>query len=247
VRLLVTAVLVAGCATPSPLVRLHPKSPDVVWVSGRATVIREDGGTRVAVAFEHQDGPNLGLHVEVENGTEGKLYVDPSEFTFTSCRTADLGSCDLTRRVVDPERVLLALDERQSRERADAANSQALLGTLVVLNAVGDVASVASGRADHNTGQGTVATAALMQSDAAARNSQLSAISVQQSIWSNEALRRNTLFPGRGTAGRVYVPIDLNAQIVWLHVRTGGHVFSFQFQQVVTRPMPPARASFENR
>jgi hypothetical protein len=230
----VIATASLACATPAPLVRLHPKAGEVVWVSGRASVMRAERGVRVAVAFDHQDGAALGLRVEVENQTEANLNVDPREFRYTACRGVQPTSCAPAGQVIDPERVLLTLDERRSRERADAANGQAVLGTMVILSAVGDAATIASGRATRNTGTGTVAAASLMQSDAAARNSSLSSIAVQQAIWSNEALRRNTLFPGRGTAGRIYLPIDIDARIVWLHVRTGGRVFSFPFQQIVT-------------
>jgi hypothetical protein len=230
----VIAAALLGCATPGPLVRLHPKAGDVVWVAGRATVTRADLGMRVAVAFDHQDGSTLGIRVEVENQTEANLDVDPREFTYTTCRSLQPSSCSVTTRVIDPERVLLTLDERRSRERATAANRQAMAGSLVILNAVADTATIASGRADRHTGSGTVAAATMMQTDAIVRESRLSSISVQQAIWTNEALRRNTLFPGHGTAGRVYLPIDVDAGIVWFHVRTGGHVFSFPFQQVVT-------------
>jgi hypothetical protein len=223
-----------ACATPTPLVRLHPKAGEVVWVSGRASVARAEGGVRVAVAFDHQDGAALGLRVEVENLTEANLDVDPREFTYTVCRGPQPSSCAVTSRVVDPERVLLALDERQSRERANGANGQAMLGTLVILSAVTDAATIASGRADAHTGTSTVGAASLSRHRAILHETRLSSIAAQRAIWTNEALRRNTLFPGRGTAGRVYLPINLDAGIVWLHVRTGGQVFSFPFQQTVT-------------
>ena len=225
----------AGCATPSPLVRLYPSSPDVIWVAGRASVTQQDGGLRLAAAFDHQDGETLGLRVEVENATEGRLDVDPREFTFTTCRGPKMDSCTPTRRVIDPEQVLVTLDAKQSRERADAANSQAMLGTMVILSAVTDVAAVTSGHGNGNVGGNTVATASLMQTDAAARNTGLASISTQQQVWSNEALRRNTLLPGAGVGGRIYLPIDLEAQFVWLHVRAGGRFFSFPFRQVATR------------
>jgi hypothetical protein len=227
---------VGGCATPAPIVRLAPVSPDVLWVSGRASVAQEQEGIRVGAAFDHQDGPTLGLRVEVENATEANVDVDPHEFTYTTCRGTALATCGATRRIVDPEEVLAALDERQSREQADATNSQAFLGTMVILSAVGDVASIASGHADHHTGDNTVAAANFMESDAAVHETRLASIAVQQQVWSNEALRRTTLTAGRGTGGRIYLPIDLDAQTVWLHVRTGGRVFSFPFRQSVTRP-----------
>jgi hypothetical protein len=241
--LVLVAPIVLGCAAPSPLVRLYPNSPAIFWVSGRATVAREEGGVRVAVAFEHQNGGALGLRVEVQNGTGAQLDVDPREFTFSACATAGIEACAPTKRVIDPEQVLAALDEKQSRDQAAAANSQALLGTLVILSAVGDVATMASGHADLHTGDGTIATAALMSSDAAERSAGLASISVQQTVWANEALRRSTLVPGRGVGGRIYLPIYLEAQFVWLHVRTGAHVFSFPFRQTVTRFDTPSTSS----
>ncbi|HEY7374986.1 MAG TPA: hypothetical protein VIF57_22680 [Polyangia bacterium] len=243
----VIAAALAGCATPAPLVRLYPRAPEIIWVAGRASVTREQGGVRVAVAFDHQDGGTLGMHVEVQNGTGATLDVDPSEFTFTTCTGTAVTTCGPTYRVIDPEQMLASLDARQSRERADAANSQALMGTLVVLSAVSDVATIASGHANAHTGQATLTAATLAQADVAARDSSLASISMQQAIWSNEALRRNTLFPARGAAGRVYIPIDLTAQIVWLHIRMSGRELSFPFQQIVTQlatlPAPSPRSS----
>jgi hypothetical protein len=205
-------------------------------VSGRASMVREEGGVRVAAAFEHQDGGALGLRVEVENGGGERLEVDPREFTFTRCQQIGTDTCGPTHRIINPEAVLAGLDERQSRERAQATNSQAFLGTLVILSAATDLATIGSGHADLRTGDGTVLAVDAMDQDAAVRNTSLASIAVQQQVWSNEALRRSSLFPGQGAGGRVFIPIDLNAQIVWLHVRTGGHVFSFPFRQTVTRP-----------
>jgi hypothetical protein len=230
-----------GCATPGPIVRLYPNAGAVLWVAGRASVVREEGGIRVATAFEQQDGGAIGIRVEVENGTEANLDLDPREFTFTVCRNSGLDTCGLTQRVIDPEAVLASLDVRQSRERASASNSQGLLGALVLLSAVGDVATVGSRHADHGAATNTVATASLMESDKAAHDSSLASIGEQKAMWSNEALRRNTVLPGSGAAGLVFMPTALDAGIVWLHVRTGGHTFSFPFRQVVTRiPVGPA-------
>jgi len=238
--LFVIGAALSACATPAPLVRLYPSSQEVVWVSGRASIVREQNGVWVAAAFEHQDGGSLGLHVEVKNQSGAQLDLNPRELTFTACRGPRVDSCAPTRRVIDPEQVLATLDERQSRERADAVNTQAALGTLVILTAVGEVATVASGHANGSTGDAMMGSALLMQSTAAAYDSSLASIAMQQQIWSTEALRRTTLFPGRGAAGRIYLPIDLDAQIVWLHVRAGGLTFSFPFKQTVTELAPVA-------
>jgi len=229
-------LVAVGCATPLPLVRLNPDAPDIVWVGGRASVQKETTGVRVAAAFEHQDGSNLALRVEIENRTTDRLEVSPQEMTYSTCSGLQLASCAPSQRVIDPEQVLTALDVAQSRGVADAANSQALNGTLVLLSAVGDVASAAHGRP--TTGSGTLVAASAMESDAAARNSAQASIGVQQQIWSDQALRRNTLFPGQGTTGLVYLPINNQATYVWLQITVAGRLFPFHFAQAST-PVDP--------
>jgi hypothetical protein len=233
ISLIVIAVPLVGCATPAPLVRLNPKAADIIWVGGRASVRQENGGVRVATAFEHQDGPLLGLRLEVENGTAARLEVDPKNITFTKCGDETVASCAPTQFVIDPEQALADLDVAQSRGVAEAANSQALLGTLVLLSAVGDVAS--AGRGHPSAGLNTVAAADLMQDSAATGDNTLATIDRRRQIWSNQALRRNTLDPGQGAAGLVYLPIDLRANYIWLHVRVAESLFQFRFEQVVTQ------------
>src|SRR5262245_31213012 len=101
----VIAAMLFGCAAPGPLVRLYPSSPNVFWVSGRASLMREEGGVRVAAAFDYQDGGNLGLRVEVENGTEHTFDVDPRQFAYTPCLSMAVSSCGPTQFVVNPEQV----------------------------------------------------------------------------------------------------------------------------------------------
>jgi hypothetical protein len=235
----VLAIALVGCATPAPLVRLTPRATDVIWVGGRASVQQEEAGVRVASAFEHQDGRTLGVRVEIDNHTAARLEVGPGDITFTTCVDETIASCAPTLRVIDPEQVLAALDVAQSRGAADAASSQAFLGTMVLLSAVGDVASVAGGHPHPSVGLNTLATANLMESDSATRDREQSTIAVQRQIWSNQALRRNTLDPGQGTGGLVYLPINLRAGYVWLHATVAGSVFHFRFEQIVTQATIP--------
>lgn len=238
----VLAIALAGCATPAPLVRLNPKAADIIWVGGRASVQQEAAGIRVASAFEHQDGQALGVRLEIENHTPARLEVDPRDITFTTCVDETIASCAPTQRVIDPEQVLATLDVAQSRGAAEAANSQAFLGTMVLLSAVGDVATIAGGYPRASTGLNTVVAANLMESDSAARDSAQSSIAVQRQIWSDRALRRNTLYPGQGTDGLVYLPINLRAGYVWLHANVAGSLFHFRFEQVVTQVAVPFTA-----
>ena len=227
------AALLFGCATPAPIYRLDPRTPDVIWVGGRASLQQEREGIRVATAFERQQGDSLALRVEIHNGTESRLEVGPQKIWHSPCSSPAVESCRSAEKVIDPEAVLARIDEKQSVDRAAASNSQAALGTLVMLSVVTDVASVASGTADGTTGLQTVSTANLMANDAAHRSGGLASLEQQRQAWSNEALRRNTLFPGQGTSGIVFVPIFPNARFVWVQLRVGRERFAFHFEQNV--------------
>lgn len=227
------AALLFGCATPQSIYRLKPRGEDVMWVGGRPSLQREVDGIRVAAAFDQQDGERLGLRVEVQNGSDQPIEVGPREIWFSACRSTAVETCTSSLKVVDPERVLAALDDEQSRQTAAAKNSQAGLGALVLLSAFADLATVASGKANRNTGLLTASSAGLANDDAAARNSELASIEVQRQLWANQTLRRNTLLPGQGTSGEVFIPIYPDANYVWLQLRIGGRRFSFHFEQWV--------------
>jgi hypothetical protein len=234
----------AGCATPGPIVRLDPRShQDITWIGGRASMTQERVGIRVATAFEHQDGDALGVRLEVQNQTEGRLEIGPRQITFMTCPGPAPESCGLSRAVVDPEAVLAALDEKQSVDRANAINDQRFYTSMVLLSAVGDVASIANGRASSTTGLRTAAVVNQAHNSAEQHDTRMQSIAAQRDVWSNVALRRNTLAPGAGAGGLIYLPIVLDARYVWVHVRVGAQVFPFGFEQTVRRIAPPARST----
>lgn len=232
---LILAVSMVGCATPAPLVGLRPADPGFVWIAGRATIHKQQDDVRVAAAFEHQDGDTLAVRVEVENQGNETLEVGPSAVTFVTCKGMDTPSCAEARRVISPERMLQWLDEQQSRNAADATNEATFQGTMLLLSAVGDVATIASGKGNSTTGLQTSAIADSMEHGAARHESAAQSIAAQRQLWSNAALRRNTVFPGRGTGGLVYMPIDMSARFVWIAVRLAGRgSIVFRFEQTVT-------------
>ena len=238
---LLLAGAATGCATPAPLVRLEPRdAADVVWVAGRAAIAAGRAGVRVATAFERQHDNVLGLRLEIENRTNAAFEVSPEDVTFTTCTGAAIETCSSPLRVTDPEATLQALDENQSREEASGKNQQVFATTLVLLSFAADVGSLASGRGGGDRGGNTTGLSTLaLSSNALALEAQhgrnLQSGAWAREVWSNVALRRSTLAPGRGVAGLVYVPVDLKAQFVWLKVWAGGQRFDFGFKEIVRR------------
>jgi len=229
-----------GCATPAPIVRLNPDSANVFWVSGRPSVALDNAGVRVASAFEHQDGNNLALRVEILNQTPARLDIGPQDITYSVCRSQLTVSCTPSQHIIDPEQMLNDLDVAQSRTTAEAANTAALDGTLTILAAVGDVSA-------HHGGDNTAVAVQNAQADAASYDSTQASIGFQQRLWSNKALRRNTLEPGQGTSGLVFIPINMQAGFVWLQVTIAGHVFPFHFAQTVQQVTLPAPQTATNQ
>jgi hypothetical protein len=235
---ILAAAAPAGCATPSPIVRLEPRTRNVVWVAGRAVVAKEKDGVRVATAFERQDGNLLAVRLEVENLTPNAIEVSPSRFTFATCPTADTESCVGAYSVVDPEEAIQALDQNGSRARAAAHNEAVLDTTLVLLSAVGDVATIADGKSDRTTGLTTVALAEHGQAAMARAEATQGSIEHRRQVWSDVAFRRSTVGPGHGASGLVYMPAEPSARYVWLYVEAGGRTFPFGFVQQVQRVEP---------
>jgi hypothetical protein len=199
-------------------------------VAGRAAITREKQGVRVAAAFDRQDEHLLAVRVEVENRSDESVEVDPDNMTYTTCTGTARETCRQGDRVIDPEGRLFALDARRARERADAANDRAAGAPLLFLGFVADVGNAAGGTATNNT----AAVANEMDGDEARHDRAISRAEAEKERWSNEALRRTTLFPGQVLAGTVYVPIDPHARLVWIQVEVGLRRFPFCFEQTVT-------------
>jgi hypothetical protein len=231
----VMAALSAGCvATPSPVVRLHPDSANPVWVAGRAVVGREVEGVRVAIAFDHVTDDHMGMRVEVQNNTAKRWDVDPTHMRCVYCETEK--NCSRRWAVADPETRLLELDQARSSQIAQATNDAALGATFLLLSALGDVASIASGKANRSTGATTAAIAHNMEADAARAERNLDRIDLTRRSWETSTLRRTTLFPGQAVAGYVYLRTIPKAEKVWFSIWADGRELWFPFRQTTHWP-----------
>ena len=170
--------------------------------------------------------------MEIENATEAPIELDPRNISFNVCESRRRETCAPAERAINPETVLSELAYAKGRNEADAINSQALLGTLALLSFATDVATIGSGR--HRNGHLTRDIVNDMAVDELRHDSRRAGISAQQQLWSDVALRRNTIGPGRAVGGRVFIPIYPKARRVWLHVQIDNRIFSFPFEQRVT-------------
>jgi hypothetical protein len=245
---LATAAL-TGCFAPEPVLRLHPLSHDVLWSEGRAAQVRENAVARVAVAFEREwtfaNRPLVGFRVEIQNVTASPFVVVPARFYYAACSGSADGksrSCLPSHPVVNPEQVLLDLDVGHARSQAGVANEEALGGALLFLDLAAGMANAANG---HRRGVGTAlagaaASSSIMSSASAEGDAEAANYESARAHWSDTALRKTTLLPGRGTAGIVFIDRQLDAREIVLAVRIDEEALDFPFQQI--RYDPQARS-----
>lgn len=225
------AAYLSACATALPVVRLTPESRDVVWQSGLGIVSAETGGVRVATAFAYQQGPLLAVRVKVENQSQEVITVEPAMLSFSTCKAA----CSERAPVVDPERMLVAIDLEKHQHSAQAQNDAALGETLVFLNVVSAIGSAASGSGRQAAIAASNAAVVAAETNVAVAGHQMarSALDTQRATLSSEALRITTLAPGQGTAGIVFLPANFGAQAVNLYLDLPRRAFEFRFGQRV--------------
>jgi hypothetical protein len=229
-------VLAVGCVPPAPVLRLSPQSNNVVWVGGTPVASRRGQHIRAAVAFAREQGDQLAFRVEIENLADEPILVDPAGFYYTTCahRGGPSGpGCAASRYATDPERALLELDMSHARQVASAANGEALLGAVLLLDLTAGVVGATAG---HGRGTATALIAAdsaagAIQSAEQDKLNQVSAYELERSNWSIAALRKTTLFPRNKAAGLVFIGKVPKAREVSLHIRAGDDVLPFVFDQ----------------
>ena len=225
-----TVWLAAGCATPLPVVRLMPQDKNVTWVAGLAMSERSEGGVRAAAGFERQDGHGIGFRVEVRNEGAAPLVIDPRDMVFVTCTSQTV--CSGRDTVVDPEAMLLALDEARSHEQAQGQTLAAADTALLFLAITADVAAISKGHYRH-AGESTAWAGTNLAATAAASAQRIANLDAAKEAWASSTLRRTTLLPGGAAEGLVYIPLKEEAHYVWLDVRAGAHEFWFSFEQAI--------------
>jgi hypothetical protein len=227
-----------GCAVAAPVVRLEPQNEGFAWREGRAVIRQERAGLVVAAAFDHQREDAVAFRVEVLNGSVATVDVDPARLLYVTCTAP--ATCSTRLAVIDPERVLLDLDQARARERAEQANAQTLGTALVIVDAAAAVGAAASGhgRAAADAGLQASVHASDAAEASAAHGAAITMIDGAHQDWSATALRHSTLYPSQGVAGLVFIPIDASAASVWLGVSAGSELFWFPFRQTVYRDDP---------
>jgi hypothetical protein len=242
---LVFSLCLSAC-TPAPVLRLTPvaqvgASQD--WHEGQRNVWRDDGQihAEVNVAWVRHD--RLVFAVRFHNAGDSPVLISPERFYYQPVTGPgpDAPPCGSTALALDPERVLLDLDEAEVRADADRETDMAVTGVLALLDVVTSVASAVSDEADASN----ASTAEEDYEDVdwlwefaeidAEHDSKVAAIESQREHWSREVLRKTTLYPGESIGGLVHFATSPKARYLRVVLAVGQEESTFLFRQTVHR------------
>jgi hypothetical protein len=240
-RLLLLAfplLLIAGCFSPQPVIRMTPLLDNLFWANGNQVAALQGESARVAVAFLRDVNDQVSFRVEVENMSPAPLLVDPARFYYTMCALPDGNRhpvCGTSRWVVNPEQALLDLDIQRSRQSASNKNEASFFAPFMLLDMMGAVGAAANGkpRAASAALHGAADSAAMIDRAEAREQQQTVTYDSERSMWETGAFRISTIFPRQRAAGMVFIPRDTSTDGVKLHIRVGNEVFAFPFKQTV--------------
>jgi hypothetical protein len=195
----------------------------------------------MALAFEEADG-QLAFRLEVRNTGPAPVEVDPARMRYVSC-VADK-NCSSPRSIVNPEDMLVGLDQARERERASKANQEVAGAVFMMLDATAGIAATASGdhRAADRAFRESDRVEAETEAASARHDATISGLQAERVQWTTVALRRTTLFPGQAVAGMIYLPLDTRAVRVRVCARAGGEEAWFSFRQEVISAEPVQHA-----
>ncbi|TGE23809.1 hypothetical protein E5K00_00920 [Hymenobacter aquaticus] len=245
--LLTSASLLSGCG-PSYYLAVQPSHPDSQWPDGRQAVSTNFDQVEVQVCYSHLRNKELMFEVEVRNGSDSVLTINPASFYYIpkvmDRATAKQNGVKLNGNVimpsavyaVDPEARIQQLSAKLDKEARKANGVSALELLTVVTNVAEDLKPVQGTpqekqietwrREDKRANDAAYFDDQRMQHAQNADNAYL-----DKSLWEVKVLRKNTLRPGELARGYVTFPSYEQTALLRLALPLAGRTLFFDFDQ----------------
>lgn len=206
-------VLLASCATPRAVIRMNPVSENVRWNYGQAFASDTITGIVVEAAFDRSTPEYNIFDVTVINQSNMSYVVNPANFQFQEVRYDD-GPINIYR-ALDPENMLLAIDQKESKDEADAKN--AAIGAVVVAGAVVATAAIVAANSNdtevhhhrnhyRHADPGIMVATPIFLGGTDEPMPAMTEAERRRDMWANGTVRKTTLEPGYRIDGKIYFP-----------------------------------------
>jgi len=215
---------------PKPVIRLDA-GPEAVWNSGRQILYTSDSLFTIALMYQGEQSDRYRFHIEIDNHSDQTVLITPEKFFYTI-----FNEKIETISAIDPEREILNLERKYSRDQASYQSRQGSHSLIMLLGLVTTVASVGQERTEEEDEEMREINENLY--DTYLENEQEFNRDKDQFInglwfWEEQALRRTTLPPGTAISGSIHFPLKLRQSVpkIQFHICFEGKIYSFDFSQ----------------
>lgn len=221
VAAIAAAALAGACSAPTIITVEVAEEPSEFY-KGRP-ILREEGERATTyLNFEDRAGAEHRFFLAAKNTSEEPIVVDPAEITMSAFASDTLFE---TRRAIDPEKKLRALERRQAELDDSHAASTGCFAALTVADIIADATDD-----DHYDDYGARVLADWEREniDYEIETGEIEAVMAH---WRNDVFRKTTIYPGEDFGGFLYLPLVPEADSLEVVAPIAGEEFSFLFRQ----------------
>ena len=232
---LLLLLLLSACASPRLVTKLSPEAPEGHFAMGREYIPLESQELAVELGFDGMQGDQLVFDLVVHNSSSDTLSIVPSSFYYVLLDSAHGESAQETSWLsLHPDTVLAYYDlSIENREKQKEMNT--MLGILqasvnLLYNASGFIATEDPGFIVDAVLQ-TAGTADEYIYNSRMISTEMSEISEEKELVSEEIFRERMLPPGQVASGFVYFPSHLEAAYYMFCFPLGNQLFQYVYRQ----------------
>ena len=228
--------LIVSCS-PAPVFRLAPDENNSTFYYGAEYVQSEVDDILVSLAYYRHAGNMISSDVEIVNYSEEPVRVSPENFYITAFNGSPSHPDAIALKqvnAIDPEKMLIEIDKKRSRERASEQTNLVLHATGEVLSLAGELASVGSNRSSEEREEARrdrIERRAIRADQRYRHASEMHSLAVRRDSWEYDTLRKTDLLPDYHIRGLVYVPGNPDARYFELVIPVVETEHRFVFRQ----------------
>jgi hypothetical protein len=233
---IIVSLLLISCS-PAPVFRLAPEEENTTFYYGTEYVQSDKDDILVSLAYYRHTENMIVFDVEIVNYSEQSVRVAPEYFYSTAYNgppTHPDARAMIQMSAIDPEKMLIEIDKKQSREQASEKTNLALYATGEVLSLAGELANIGNDTSyldREEARRDRIERRALRADQRYQYEAMVHSIAAQRSRWEYNTLRKTDLLPDQHIRGLVYVPGKPDARYFELVLPVGNTEHRFIFRQ----------------
>lgn len=234
ILMLLGTVLMSACYVgPKTVFRMQPLSDETIWLNGKEYSKITGEGIAVVVAYDATINGNHVFDVEVTNISSDGVLVAPEYFYYHSFQPSEDQTSLQPVFALDPEKEIIGLDLRASRETARHASAQGTNATLTLLDLFSDLATIGETKTSEERQeeyQEDMERSVARVEESERHRTRTTKLSEQRAIWEFGALRKTTVPPMHSVQGQVHFPAEEGTSLVSVYFPVGEIQVSQRFQ-----------------